>query len=380
MRILFACGGTAGHINPALAIASTIRAHHPEAQIAFAGNPEGMEQKLVTEAGWPFYPIRIQGFQRQLSWFNIRYDTKSLVYFFTSKIRAKAILKEFAPDIAIGTGGYACYPILHAAAKAGIPSFTHEQNAFPGVATKMVMKNVDKVLLAVEEAKRYLPEGRPYAVVGNPIRPEILTADRKTAREEMGIGDRFCLLTFGGSLGAQTINRCVADVMAWHQDLGTVHHIHATGRFGVDLFDDLMKEKGIDPAKEQIDVREYISDMPRCLAAADLVICRAGAITLSELQAMGKAAILIPSPNVANNHQYYNAMVLAEHDAAVVIEEKDVSSERLIGEIRRLMEDPAARKSLEEHAKAMAITDANERIYREIAPAIETVLRKEIHA
>jgi UDP-N-acetylglucosamine--N-acetylmuramyl-(pentapeptide) pyrophosphoryl-undecaprenol N-acetylglucosamine transferase len=204
-------------------------------------------------------------------------------------------------------------------------------------------------------------------VTGNPIRKEILLADREKSRRELGVDGRICLLTFGGSLGAERINQAVADVVAAFHKGGQIHHIHAMGQYGTELFPDLLQIKGVDIADNpHYDIREYISDMPRCLAAADLVVCRAGAISLSELQATGRASILIPSPNVAENHQYHNAMVLANRGAAVVIEEKDLTGERLVAAIKELVSDPQEIENLGRNASAMAIADGAERIVAEI--------------
>ena len=367
MKILFACGGTAGHINPALAVADTIRKQHPDSKILFAGNPAGMEAQLVPKAGFPFAAIEIQGFQRQLNWRNFRYNVRSAGYLMTASAKAKKIIRDFSPDIVMGTGGYVSGPILRTASKLGIKTVTHEQNAFPGVTTKLLTRYADKVLLAVEEARAHLPEGREYIVTGNPIREDILFANREEARQRLGVGERICLLSFGGSLGARRINEAIADLMAWHCEKGEIHHIHATGRYGTELFPQLLKSKGVDPQKHpQLDIREYIDDMPDCLAAADLVICRAGAISLSELEAAGRASILIPSPNVAENHQYHNARVLADKNAAVLIEEKDLTGSQLCREVSQLVSDPQELRNIGKNAGSLAIIDANRRICREL--------------
>lgn len=368
MKILFACGGTAGHINPALAVAGTIRQKHPGAEILFAGNPGGMEARLVPQAGFDFTPIRVKGFQRKLSWYNIKNNVMAVAYLTTAPSRARKILEEFRPDVVMGTGGYVSGPVVREAARRGYKTLTHEQNAFPGVTTKLLARRVDKVLLAVPKAKDYLDPQGEYIVTGNPIREEILFAGRNKAREELGVGDKICILSFGGSLGARRVNEAVADLIAHHAKTGKFHHIHATGSYGVELLPELLREKGILDWKQipHLDIREYINDMPRCLAAADLVICRAGAITLSELEAAGKASVLIPSPNVAENHQYHNAMVLQNAQAAVVLEEKNLTGKSLCEVFDRLCADPEELRRLGKNAASLAIADANERIYREI--------------
>lgn len=373
MKILFACGGTAGHINPAIAVANYLREKDPTVEILFAGNPKGMEARIVPNAGYAFEPIKVLGIQRHLSLHNIKNNIMALWYLAGSSSRAKEIIDGFHPDIVMGTGGYVSGPVVRKAALMGYKTIAMESNAYPGVTTKLLAKYVDKIFLDVEESKKYLPEGKTYVVTGNPVREEIFTADRKAAREFYGVGDRICLLSFGGSLGAQRLNEAVADLMAWHLKEKDFLHIHGSGSYyGPDYYSDLLKEKGIDAKKhDNLIIREYINDMPRCLAAADLVISRCGAITLAELKAAGRASILIPSPNVAENHQYHNAMVLENHGAAMVIEEKDLTGELLCQTVKELTEDPEKLRKLSENAAKMAVRDANERIRKEILSLLE---------
>ncbi|MBQ7873838.1 MAG: undecaprenyldiphospho-muramoylpentapeptide beta-N-acetylglucosaminyltransferase [Oscillospiraceae bacterium] len=373
MKILFACGGTAGHINPAIAIANYMKENDPGTEILFAGNPKGMEARIVPNAGYDFAPIKVLGIQRRLSMRNIKNNIKALWYLAGSSARAKEIIEGFKPDIVIGTGGYVSGPVVRKAALLGYKTIAMESNAFPGVTTKLLAKYVDKILLDVEESKKFLPEGKEYVVTGNPVRQEIFTAERKAAREFYNVGDRICILSFGGSLGAQRLNEAVAELMAWHLGEKDFVHIHGSGSYyGPSYYTDMLKEKGIDAHEHKnLIIREYINDMPRCLAAADLVISRCGAITLAELKAAGRASVLIPSPNVAENHQYHNAMVLSNHNAGVVIEEKDLTGELLCKTVKELTENPEKLKELSENAKALAVTDANERIRKEIISLYE---------
>ncbi|MCI8440969.1 MAG: undecaprenyldiphospho-muramoylpentapeptide beta-N-acetylglucosaminyltransferase [Provencibacterium sp.] len=364
MKILFVCGGTAGHINPALAVAGLIRSRRPDAQIRFIGNPHGMEKRLVSEAGYPFSPVVVKGFYRSFSPKAIAHNLSAVSCMLRSSGEARRLLRDFSPDVVMGTGGYVSGPVLRAAAKLGFKTLTHESNAFPGVTTKLLARYVDRVLLAVEEAKKYLPEGTNCEIVGNPVREEIFLADREKSRKALGVKPgQVVLLTFGGSLGAQRVNEAVADLIAWHYKSGKVHHIHATGQYGVELLPRLLKERGVDlRGLDTVDIREYISDMPRCLAASDIVVCRAGAMTLSELTAAGRASVLIPSPNVAENHQYYNAMVLEKAGAAKVIEEKDLSGEKLCALVSDWAEHPDKLAALSKNASRLATPDAAERI------------------
>ena len=364
MRVLFAGGGTAGHINPALAIAGYLREKEPDTQILYIGAKGGMEERLVPAAGFHFKSITISGFQRKLNWTGIKKNVKTVVHIFTSSMEAHRILKEFHPDICVGTGGYVAGPVIREAIKMGIPSVIHEQNAFPGVTNKVLSKRANKTMLAVADAQKHLDPAAKCVLTGNPVRPAVLRAQRAASRKTLGLDDRPLILSFGGSLGARKINEAMVDLLLASAKTGRFQHIHGYGQWG-GWFPDLLKEKGFLPKQHHnIDIREYINNMPECLAAADLVICRAGAITLSELQAQGKASILIPSPNVAENHQYHNAMALVSRNAAVIIEEKDLSGAVLLKKVEELFQKPETVQTIARNARNMAILDANERIYK----------------
>ncbi len=362
MKILLAGGGTAGHINPALAIAGYIKGKRPDTEFLFVGNKDGMEQRLVPKAGFEIKSVTISGFKRSLSPKNIIENVKTVKRTFTSSYESKKIISEFKPDICIGTGGYVSGPVIRTAAKMGIPCIIHEQNAFPGITNKMLSKNVKKVMLAVPDAKKYF-EKADFVITGNPVRGEILTADKEKSRQELGLDSRPVVLSFGGSLGARRINEAVADLVSRSGKDGKYQHIHAYGSYG-DWFPEFVEQKGTDINQcGNLDIRPYIDNMPVCMAAADLVICRAGAITLSELQAMGKPAILIPSPNVAENHQYHNAMALVNAGAAEIIEENNLSGESLMKKVDEMLGNPERLNRICQNSRSMAITDANERIY-----------------
>lgn len=366
MKVLFAGGGTAGHINPALAVAGYLREQEPETRILYIGAKGGMEERLVPVAGYDFRSIRVSGFQRKLSWTNVRRNAAAAVHVITASREARKIIMEFQPDICVGTGGYVAGPVIREAIKLKIPAVIHEQNAFPGVTNRVLAKKADRTMLAVSDAQKYLPEGARCVVTGNPVRQEIIRAQRGEARKKLGLDERPLILSFGGSLGARKINEAVADLLAESAKTGRFQHIHGYGQWGR-WFPDLMKQKGVNlSAHRELDVREYISNMPDCLAAADLVICRAGAITLSEIQAQGKAAVLIPSPNVAENHQYHNAMALVDRGAAAILEEKDLTGQSLCKKVNELFADPKAIQTLGENARKMAILNANERIEKVI--------------
>ena len=374
MRVLIAAGGTAGHINPALAIAGAIKKADPAAEIHFAGRKEGMEHRLVTQAGYPFHHIEITGFQRKLSLNNIRRNLITLWNLALSGPKAKAMMKEVQPDLVIGCGGYVSGPVVRCAAKKGIKTAIHEQNAFPGVTNKLLAPDVDIVFAAVPAAVEKLGAPEKTQVVGNPVRPEVFekAGERDAIRTQLGAGDRTVILSFGGSLGARRVNEVVADLCAWEQkENKPVLHIHATGQYGVELFKNLEKEKGFAPG-ESLEVKEYINNMPELLAAADLVISRAGALTLAELEAEGRAAVLIPSPNVAENHQYYNAMELQKAGAAVVIEEKDLTGEALVATVADLLAEPGKLAQMGQNARKLSVDDSLDRIAHALLRLVKT--------
>ena len=373
MRVLIACGGTGGHINPGLAIADIIKKKYPDTEFLFAGTPKGMESKLVPKAGYRLETIKVAEFQRKISLENNGRNAKAVAYLVTSGRRAKQIIEGFKPDIAIGTGGYAAGPVIRKAARMGIPTAIHEQNAYPGVTNKLLSKEVDYVMLTVKEALKFMDKSKfEYSVTGLPVRSNINTMSREEARKKLGMDDSFTILSFGGSLGAGCINETMTEVIKWHVGKGLgINHIHGYGGMGKDSFPQAMEAAGIPLKNDRLRITEYINDMDVCLAAADLVICRSGASTLAELEAAGKASILIPSPIVAGNHQYHNAMVLGNAGAAVVIEQKDVTNERMIAEIEKLYGDSAKVKSMSESAAKLHLADTNDRILAVIDKLIE---------
>ena len=362
MHILFAGGGTAGHINPALAVAGYIKEKHPDAKISYIGTADKLEARLVPEKGYEFRTIEVAGFQRKPTPKNLIKNISAVKKMFTSSMKSAKSLKELN---VVGTGGYVSGPVLREAAKLGFKTAIHEQNAFPGVTTKMLSKNVDRVMLAMPEARKHLKLTKEPTVTGNPVRTELMKISREEARAKLGLDERPLILSFGGSLGARPINEAVEELIAWHNGGKEFYHIHATGKVGFNAFNSHLKEKGI-ALSDEVTVREYIDDMDVCMAAADLVICRAGAITLSELCVCGKPSVLIPSPYVAENHQFHNAKTLETAGAAELIEEKDLSGESLIKVVSGLIGNKSKLEKMQKCAKKIAISDANERIYNVI--------------
>ncbi len=364
MRVLISCGGTGGHINPGLAIADIIKSKYPDAEFLFAGTPKGMESKLVPQAGYRIETIKVAGFQRKISLENIGRNIKAVAYLAVSGKRAKEIISNFKPDIAIGTGGYAAGPVIRKAARMGIPTAIHEQNAYPGVTNRLLSKEVDYVMLTVKEALDFMDKSKfEYSVTGLPVRSNINHISKTDARKKLGFNSDFTILSFGGSLGAGCINDTMTEAIKWHYGKKLkINHIHGYGGMGKDTFPQAMKSAGIPLKNNRLRITEYINDMDVCLAAADLVICRSGASTLAELEAAGKASILIPSPIVAGNHQYHNAMVLGKAGAAEVIEQKDVTPEKIIKEIDKLYKNPDKVEIMSKSAANLHLDDTNERI------------------
>lgn len=365
MHILFAGGGTAGHINPALAIADTVKKKHPDAKISYIGTSKKLEAKLVPEAGYDFYTIDVAGFQRKLTPKNIVRNISAAYKAVSSSVKAEKLLKKLNPDLVIGTGGYVSGPVLRKAQKLGFKTAIHEQNAYPGVTTKMLSKNADCIMLAMGEAEKYLTFKNKPVLTGNPIRQSLLAISHDEAKKKLGMAaDRPFILSFGGSLGARRINEAVTELIKWHNGTNKFYHIHGTGKVGNAAMNEALSDVKL---ADGVQVKEYIYDMDLCMAAADLVISRAGAITLSEIEACGKAAILIPSPYVAENHQFHNAMTLVNAHGAEIIEEKDLSGAKLIETVEKLTVDNSILIEMAENSKKASISDANERIYTEIA-------------
>lgn len=376
LRVLLAGGGTAGHVNPALAIAEIIKEHYPDAEFCFAGNPEKLEAKLVPEAGYRFEPIKVEGFQRKLNFKNVKRNIKAVWYISRTGSRSKQIINDFKPNIVIGTGGYVSGPVVRKAAQLGIKTAIHEANAFAGVTTKLLSKNVDKIMLTVEDTKNLDPSVKDKAeVTGLPVRKAFERISKSDARHKLGFADNeIVILSAGGSLGSRVLNENVARLLKWYQESGVkVNHIHSFGTYkGYSNYISELEADGIKVKNNRrLIIKEYI-DMPLCMAAADLVITRCGASTLTELESVGRGAILIPSPSVAENHQYYNGMVLQKAGAGYVFEEKDLTENTITDKVKELIEEPSKLERLSENAARLFIPDTADRIYRTLRPLIES--------
>ncbi len=365
LNILFTCGGTAGHINPAVALARLFEARQPGCHILFAGAEGGMENRLVPKEGYEIRAVTITNFQRSLAPGAIVHNLRTLGNMARSRRQADAILDEFRPDLVVGTGGYASYPVVRAAARRGIPTAVHESNAVPGLTTKALARVVDLVMVGFEESRSHYDHPEKVVVTGTPVRGDFFRYTRKEARAQLGITDeRPLLLSYWGSLGAAVMNERMAGFIARECRSGRpFHHIHGAGRDYQKVVEALSAAGVSLEGQGDVQVLEYIYDMPTVMAAADLVLCRAGASTISELTAIARPAVLVPSPNVTNDHQTKNARVLAQAGGAVLLPEGECSEQRLWETASDLLKDAGRRAEMARALRGMAQGDAAEKIY-----------------
>ena len=363
MNLIFTCGGTAGHINPAIAIAKMMQQRHPEANILFIGATGHMEEKLVPQAGFAVKCLPGSGLSRKLNPAGIKKNIHAIKCVLDAVKECKRTFREFKPDVVIGTGGYASFPALYAAQSMGIPTCVHEANAVPGVTTKMAANKASRVLVAFEESVQHYKHPEKVEVVGMPVRQEFLYTTKEQARAELGLNGHVVVSAFG-SQGAKVMNETMADMMALEQkDVFPFCHIHATGSFGKEWMPRRVKDNGVDyETVSALDIREYIYNMPTVLAAADVIIGRAGSATCNEIAAAGTPCILIPSPNVTNNHQEKNARVLEEGGGALVVLEKDCTPEKMYTLVRELLDDEPRRAEMSRKLHTMVHVNSTERI------------------
>lgn len=361
MKVILCGGGTSGHVNPALNIAETIKKRIPDAEMMFIGTKRGIESTLVPKFGYKIDFVEVSGFSRKLTLKNIKAAWHAL----TSVSEAKKIIKKFNPDLVIGTGGYVSWPTVKAASKLGIPTLIHEQNAFPGVTTKMLSKVVNKVCISFTGSEKFFDEevrGK-LILTGNPVIVDGMT--REEARKKLGLDENEpYVLSYGGSMGAEKVNELVFDLIENYSIPQNIRHTHAIGRVGYEKFNGIAKDKGFYDHKN-LNISEYIYDISVHQAAADLMICRAGAMTLSELAIRGRAAVLIPSPHVTEDHQYKNARLIADAGAAVVFRESEITPKLLAETVSDLLANPNKRRRMEESVKSFAMTDSLDRIVDE---------------
>ena len=367
MNIVFTCGGTGGHIYPAIAVARLVQARRPDARILFIGADDGMENKIVPREGFQLETVKISNFLRKPTPAAVIHNFKTLCDMSQTFAKTKRILKDFQPDVIVGTGGYASFPALRVGAQLGIPTCVHESNAVPGLTTRMVARTAKRIMVSFESGRAYYPDPARVLLTGTPVREEFLFTKRADARRALGLSDgEKLIVTCWGSLGAREMNKKIAQFMLCECRDGTPYrHVHATGSFGWRWMPEYVKEQGVDLAAHPcIDMREYIYDMPQMLAAADLIICRAGAATIAEVCAGGTPCIMVPSPNVTGNHQEKNARVLESAGAAAVIREADCDGSSLYAAAKEILADAQRMRTMRTNARSMAVVDAAERIYQ----------------
>lgn len=356
MRVLLSGGGTGGHIYPALALTRQLEKEIEDIEFLYVGTGNGLESEIVPNKGIPFETIDIQGFTRSLTLDNFR-----TIYKFLKGIRdSRKIIKEFEPDIVIGTGGYVCAPVVYAATRLNIPTIIHEQNSVPGLANKFLSRFVDRIAISFETAASYFSKYQEKTVLtGNPRAQEVASVEKTPVLEEYGLDSKKpTLLIFGGSRGATRINdtfleSSTALAQKNYQTLFVSGRIH---------YEDYQRELLKKELDDRVQIIPYIDNMPQVFTNVDLVVCRSGATTLAEITAMGKASILIPSPNVTDDHQTVNAKSLVENKAALLLKEEELTSESFIEYIDKVMTDTDFRKSLEHQAEDMGMPDASSRI------------------
>ena len=367
-RVIFTCGGTAGHVNPAIALAQLALEKEPQAQILFVGAERGLEKDLVPKAGYAFKTVHISSFHRSFKPAEIRHNLISVGNLIRAPGEARAILRAFRPDAVVGTGGYASYPLVKAAAKMGIPTAVHESNAVPGLTTQMLETYADRIMVGFESCRRHYRRPEKVVVTGTPVRNDFFSMTKAQAKKTLGVDDgRPLVVSFWGSLGAAGMNRRMADFLALEAAKQPFHHIHGAGKQGCPMILEALGEKGVNlgccPA---LQLREYIYDMAPVMRAADLVVCRAGASTISELTALGTPALMVPSPYVTNNHQEKNARALEEAGGAAVLTEAECSGQTLFQTACAILHDGARLREMEAAMASLGIRDAAERIYRTV--------------
>lgn len=358
MRVIMTGGGTGGHVYPAIAIADEIKKRYENAAILFVGADDGIERKLVPENGYDLELIAVDGFDRKHLFKNI----KTLRKLRTASKRAREIIKDFEPDVVIGTGGYVSAPVVKTAQRMKVATYIHEQNAFPGMTNKMLEAHADKIFLGFEDAAQNFKHKEKLIVSGNPVRATFSQLGKAEAKSSLGLKKSdFMLLAFGGSQGAGKINRAMLDVIETFNGVSDFKICLGTGQYYYEAILGELEEKGIQ-IQDNVIIKEYIDDMDKYLAAADIVVSRSGALTVAEVTVCGKAAVFIPSPNVTGNHQYHNAMAVARNGGAVVLEEDQLDGRRLTDEVLKLKNNPEIVRDMSEKSAACAPLGAAEKI------------------
>lgn len=356
MKIVVSGGGTGGHIYPALALIREIQKENKNAEFLYIGTTNGLESKIVPRENIAFKSIHITGFKRKLSFENV----KTVFRFLKGVNDSKRILKEFKPDIVIGTGGYVCGPVVYAAAKLHIPTIIHEQNSVPGLTNKFLSRYVNKIAICFEEAKEYFPADK-VVFTGNPRASEVIGKDGIQGRLSAGLSTtKPAVLIFGGSRGARPINEAVIKSLSEFADK-SYQVLYITGDVH---YEEVKKEVELVGSPKNVVIKPFIHNMPEILAGIDLVVSRAGATTLAEITSLGIPSILVPSPYVTNNHQEKNARSLSDNGAAELLLEKDLNSKSLVNHIDQILLNNDSLKEMKVNAKKIGVPDSASRLYQ----------------
>lgn len=355
MRVLVSGGGTGGHIYPAISIVRYIKEKYPDSEFLYIGTEKGLESQLVPNQNIPFKTIEIQGFYRSLTLKNF----KTVYLFLTSIKQAKKYIKEFQPDIVIGTGGYVCGSVVYAASKLNIPTIIHEQNSVAGMTNKFLSKYVDKVGICFTDAAEYFPKEK-VALVGNPRAQEVMMVDKKKVLEEYGLdSDKPTIVIFGGSRGAQTINNAMKEALPLFK--GKPYQVlYASGTI---YFDEFKEKEELIKQLTNVTVVPYIDNMVDVLINVEALVGRSGATSMAEITALGLPSILVPSPNVTDDHQTKNAKSLVDNQAALMIKDSELTGKLLVEQVDKLMLDDQYRQTMAKASKAEGIPDAMDRLY-----------------
>ncbi len=363
MRFIFTCGGTAGHVNPALAVAGRLREMMPDTEILFLGAEGKMEMELVPRAGYEILPLHITNIARGKSLEALAHNLDTVKNVISSEREARRIIRDFRPDAVIGTGGYVCYPVLMAASKLHIPTLVHESNALPGLTTRLLAKHVDSIMVGFEESRKHYPEPEKVSVTGTPVRGDFSAYTRDSAKKELGLpSDLPLVVSVWGSLGSGHMNGIMLELLPLLEGQKDFRLLHAIGNRDYAEVSRRLAGTALRPENCGTELREYIYDMPRVMAAADLILCRAGASTLAELTYLGKPSLIVPSPNVTDNHQEKNARVLERAGGAKVFLEGEFDAASLLTEVRALLADRETLDAMGSAMASLAVPEATDRI------------------
>ncbi|MGM0873565.1 MAG: undecaprenyldiphospho-muramoylpentapeptide beta-N-acetylglucosaminyltransferase [Bacillota bacterium] len=356
MKVVVSGGGTGGHIYPALALINEMKKNNSHVEFLYIGTENGLEKGIVKRAGIPFKAIEITGFKRKLSFENV----KTISRFLKGVSLSKKYLKDFKPDVVIGTGGYVCGPVVYAASKLKIPTVIHEQNSLPGITNKFLSRYVDKVAICFEDAKNYFPEHK-VVLTGNPRASEVLGQDAEKGRRSLGLqANRKTVLIFGGSRGAKAINDAVLQMIPSLKDK-SYQVVYVTGEVH---YEKVMEEMKSLKDSSHIIIKPFIHNMPEVLSGVELIVSRAGATSLAEITALGIPSILIPSPYVTANHQEKNARSLSDHHAAIMLKEQELNGSLLLSQIEEILLNENKLTEMKQASKKLGIPDAASRLYK----------------